>query len=132
MGPSSSTGQERVIVSQLYRSPGICFEEAPHSSGKILHSFRIIPDRGTWTEVQFDQNDLLYVYLDRRRRRRKFLLSTLFRALGYPSDQDIIEMFYKIEDVEIDRLLQMENISQYVLIKDEIDAEKGLVLARSF
>ena len=125
-------GAERVIVSQLHRSPGICFEEAPHSSGKILHSFRIIPDRGTWTEVQFDQNDLLYVYLDRRRRRRKFLLSTLFRALGYPSDQDIIEMFYKIEDVEIDRLLQMENISQYVLIQDEIDAEKGLVLARSF
>ena len=125
-------GAERVIVSQLHRSPGICFEEATHSSGKILHSFRIIPDRGTWTEVQFDQNDLLYVYLDRRRRRRKFLLSTLFRALGYPDDKDILELFYKIEEVDVDRVLQMENISQYVLVEDIINAEKGLVLARSF
>ena len=125
-------GAERVIVSQLHRSPGICFEEATHSSGKILHSFRIIPDRGTWTEVQFDQNDLLYVYLDRRRRRRKFLLSTLFRALGYPDDKDILELFYKIEEVDVDRFLQMENISQYVLVEDIINAEKGLVLARSF
>ena len=62
-------GAERVVVNQLHRSPGICFEEAFHSSGKALHSFRIIPDRGTWIEVQFDQHDLLYVYLDRRRRR---------------------------------------------------------------
>ena len=125
-------GAERVIVSQLHRSPGICFEEAPHTSGKILHSFRIIPDRGTWMEVQYDQNDLLYVYLDRRRRRRKFLLSTLFRALGYPSDQDILELFYTIESIEVDRVLQMENISQFVLVEDIINAEKGLVLARSF
>jgi len=119
-------------VSQLQRSPGICFEEAPHTSGKILHSFRIIPDRGTWMEVQYDQNDLLYVYLDRRRRRRKFLLSTLFRALGYPTDQDILELFYTIESIEVDRVLQMENISKYVLVEDIINAEKGLVLARSF
>ncbi len=83
-------------------------------------------------EVQFDQNDLLYVYLDRRRRRRKFLLSTLFRALGYPTDQNILELFYSIKEVEVDRVLQYENISQYVLVEDIINAEKGLVLARSF
>jgi DNA-directed RNA polymerase subunit beta len=83
-------------------------------------------------EVQYDQNDLLYVYLDRRRRRRKFLLSTLFRALGYPTDQDILELFYTIESIEVDRVLQMENISKYVLVEDIINAEKGLVLARSF
>ncbi|MEC9227517.1 MAG: DNA-directed RNA polymerase subunit beta, partial [Verrucomicrobiota bacterium] len=82
-------GAERVIVSQLHRSPGIAFEESVHTSGKTLHAFRIIPDRGTWLEVQFDQNDLLYVYLDRRRRRRKFLLTTLLRAMGYSSDADI-------------------------------------------
>jgi len=71
-------GAERVVVSQLHRSPGIAFEVTPHPNGKPLHSFRIIPDRGTWLEVQFDNNDLLYVYLDRRRRRRKFLITTIF------------------------------------------------------
>jgi len=76
-------GAERVVVSQLHRSPGICFEVSQHTSGKTLHAFRIIPDRGTWIEVQFDQNDLLWVYLDRRRRRRKFLVTTLLRAFGY-------------------------------------------------
>ena len=65
-----------------------------HTSGKVLHAFRIIPDRGTWLEVQFDQNDLLYVYLDRRRRRRKFLLTTLLRAMGYSSDAEILNLFY--------------------------------------
>ena len=74
-------GAERVVVSQLHRSPGICYEVTPHTNGKLLHSFRVIPDRGTWLEVQFDNNDLLYVYLDRRRRRRKFLITTLLRAL---------------------------------------------------
>ena len=64
-------GAERVVVSQLHRSPGVSFEESTHTSGKTLHGFRIIPDRGTWIEAQFDQHDLLYVYLDRRRRRRK-------------------------------------------------------------
>src|SRR5271157_340286 len=73
-------GAERVVVSQLHRSPGIAFEVTPHPNGKLLHSFRIIPDRGTWLEVQFDNNDLLYVYLDRRRRRRKFLITTLLRT----------------------------------------------------
>ena len=61
-------GAERVIVSQLHRAPGICFEKSVHLNGKILHSIRIIPDRGSWLEVLFDTNDLAYVYLDRRRR----------------------------------------------------------------
>ena len=56
-------GAERVIVSQLHRSPGICFETSEHLNGKLLHSFRIIPDRGSWLEVQFDTNDLLHVCL---------------------------------------------------------------------
>ena len=60
-------GAERVVVSQLHRSPGVSFEESTHTSGKTLHGFRIIPDRGTWIEAQFDQHDLLYVYLLRRR-----------------------------------------------------------------
>ncbi|MCB1087974.1 MAG: DNA-directed RNA polymerase subunit beta, partial [Verrucomicrobiae bacterium] len=55
-------GAERVVVSQLHRSPGVCFETSQHLNGKILYGFRIIPDRGSWLEVQFDTNDLLYVY----------------------------------------------------------------------
>ena len=64
-------GAERVIVSQLHRSPGLAFEATPFN-GKTMHSFRIIPDRGSWYEAQFDTNDLLFVYLDRKKRRRKF------------------------------------------------------------
>src|ERR1700689_2106924 len=94
-------GAERGVVSQLHRSPGIAFEGTPHPNGKLLHSFRIIPDRGTWLEVQFDNNDLLYVYLDRRRRRRKFLITTLLRAIGHSSDIDILNLFYEIKDLKV-------------------------------
>ncbi|MED6327210.1 MAG: DNA-directed RNA polymerase subunit beta, partial [Verrucomicrobiota bacterium] len=58
-------GAERVIVSQLHRSPGVAFEATKHPNGKTLNSFRIIPDRGSWFEAQFDTSDMLYVYLDR-------------------------------------------------------------------
>lgn len=125
-------GAERVIVNQLHRSPGLCFEKAMHTSGKALYSFRIIPDRGTWLEVQFDQNDLLYVYLDRRRRRRKFLITTLLRALGFSSDFEILNLFYDLHDMEVSAALNLENVSNYVLVEDIVDADKGVVLARAF
>ncbi len=125
-------GAERVVVSQLHRSPGIAFEVAPHPNGKLLHSFRIIPDRGTWLETQFDNNDLLYVYLDRRRRRRKFLITTLLRAIGYSADVDILNLFYEIKDLKVTKALDMENVSSLVLVEDAIDAQKGVVLARAF
>lgn len=125
-------GAERVVVSQLHRSPGIAFEVTPHTSGKLLHSFRIIPDRGTWLETQFDQNDLLYVYLDRRRRRRKFLVTTLLRAMGYGSDFEILNFFYDISDLKVADALGMDTVSRLVLVEDLVDAERGAVLARSF
>ena len=125
-------GAERVVVSQLHRSPGIAFEVTPHPNGKPLHSFRIIPDRGTWLEVQFDNNDLLYVYLDRRRRRRKFLITTMLRAIGYSSDIDLLNLFYEIKDLKVSKALDMENVSTLVLVEDAIDAQKGVVLARAF
>ena len=87
-------GAERVIVSQLHRSPGICFEQSVHANGTLLHSFRIIPDRGSWVEVQFDTSDLLNIYLDRKKRRRKFLATTFLRALGYGSDEELLGLFY--------------------------------------
>ena len=132
-------GAERVVVSQLHRSPGVSFEESIHTSGKTLHGFRIIPDRGTWIEAQFDQHDLLYVYLDRRRRRRKFLITTFLRALldsesekDKDSDQKIIELFYEIENLTIDSLLNRENVSNFVLIEPMFDRAKGQVLAKAF
>ena len=130
-------GAERVVVSQLHRSPGVSFEESVHSSGKTLHGFRIIPDRGTWIEAQFDQHDLLYVYLDRRRRRRKFLITTFLRALldsdsDKDSDQKIIELFYDIETLSITDLLKKENVSNYVLVEPMFDRTKGAVLAKAF
>ncbi|MBC9867827.1 MAG: DNA-directed RNA polymerase subunit beta, partial [Opitutae bacterium] len=125
-------GAERVVVSQLHRSPGIAFESSTHTSGKQLNSFRIIPDRGTWLEVQFDINDLLYVFLDRRRRRRKFLITTLLRAMGYGSDVEILSLFYDIRELHLSKAMDMEIVSHYALVEDIIDANQGIVLARAF
>jgi len=123
-------GAERVVVSQLHRSPGICFEQTPHANGKILHSFRIIPDRGSWLEVQFDTNDLLYIYLDRRKRRRKFLATTFLRALGHGSDEEIIKIFYTVEKLELSDKLEDEEINTKVLIHDVRDGD--ITVARAF
>ncbi|MCL4178432.1 MAG: DNA-directed RNA polymerase subunit beta [Verrucomicrobia bacterium] len=124
-------GAERVIVSQLHRSPGLAFEATQHPNGKILHSFRIIPDRGSWYEAQFDTGDLLYVYLDRKKRRRKFLTTTFFRALGYGADADILKLFYDIEELTVKAAENLEDLSNKVLVKDEVD-DKGVVVARAF
>ena len=126
-------GAERAIVSQLHRSPGICFESSVHANGKILHSYRIIPDRGSWLEVSYDTSDLLYVHLDRRKRRRKFLLTTLLRALDYSTDEDIISLFYRIENLKLSEGLEENELSQKVLIKEVRDtANADLVVARAF
>ena len=123
-------GAERVVVSQLHRSPGICFESSLHLNGKVLFSFRIIPDRGSWVEVQFDTNDLLYVYLDRRKRRRKFLATTFLRALGHGSDEEIIKLFYTVENLKLSESLEEEEIATKVLIADVRDGE--ITVARAF
>lgn len=123
-------GAERVVVSQLHRSPGICFESSLHLNGKVLFSFRIIPDRGSWVEVQFDTNDLLYVYLDRRKRRRKFLATTFLRALGYGSDEEILKLFYTIEKLKLSESLEEEEIATKVLTADVRDGE--ITVARAF
>ena len=119
-----------MVVSQLHRSPGICFETSVHLNGKLLHGFRIIPDRGSWIEVQFDTSDLLYVYLDRRKRRRKFLATTFLRALGYPSDEDIIKLFYEVIELDLSENLDEEEISTKVLFEDIRDGE--ITVARAF
>src|SRR5213592_3776099 len=140
-------GAERVIVSQLHRSPGLAFEATQHPNGKMLHSFRIIPDRGSWYEAQFDTSDLLYVYLDRKKRRRKFLTTTFFRALAFldsdekdkkkddktrGTDAEILKMFYEIEELTVREAEKLEDIGNKVLIEDAMDPDKGVVVARAF
>src|SRR5437764_343172 len=123
-------GAERVVVSQLHRSPGIAFESTVHVNGKVLYSFRIIPDRGSWIEVQFDTADLLYIYLDRRKRRRKFLATTFLRALGYGSDEEVIKLFYNIENLKLSEKLDEEKLATKVLTADIRDGE--VTVARAF
>ncbi|OQA57513.1 MAG: DNA-directed RNA polymerase subunit beta [Candidatus Omnitrophica bacterium ADurb.Bin277] len=89
-------GAERVIVSQLHRSPGASLEEAIHPSGKRIYSVRIIPYRGAWLEFESDVNDVLYAYIDRR---RKILATVLLRALGYSSTFDILSELYPVEKI---------------------------------
>ena len=124
-------GAERVVVSQLHRSPGIAFESSVHLNGKVLYSFRIIPDRGSsWLEVQFDTSDLLYIYLDRRKRRRKFLATTFLRAIGYGSDEELVKLFYDIEQLALSDELEDETLATKVLINDVRDGE--ITVARAF
>ncbi len=140
-------GAERVIVSQLHRSPGLAFEATQHPNGKMLHSFRIIPDRGSWYEAQFDTSDLLYVYLDRKKRRRKFLTTTFFRALAFldgdekdrkkddktrGTDAEILKMFYEIEELTVKEAEKLEDIGNKVLIEDAMDETNASVVARAF
>nr|NIS43561.1 DNA-directed RNA polymerase subunit beta [Desulfuromonadales bacterium] len=122
-------GAERVIVSQLHRSPGISFEQAVHTSGKLLYGFRIIPDRGTWLEMQFDQHDLLNIYLDRRHRRRKFLVTTFLRALGYGDDEAILNLFYHVEEAKVREFLDEDEAGTRVPVADVVDPDKELVVA---
>ncbi len=121
-------GAERVIISQLHRSPGICFEKSRHSSGRTLYSYRIIPDRGSWMEVQFDVNDLIYIYLDRRRRRRKFLITTFLRAIGYDTNRDILSTVYDISTESISSLLKKENLADYYVIDDVMNEDEKIIL----
>ena len=125
-------GAERVIVSQLHRSPGICFETSEHANGSWLFSFRIIPDRGSWIEVQFDTSDLLYIYLDRKRRRRKFLASTLLRALGYGADEELLKLYYTIEKLSLRGKFNEEKIADRVLKEDVIDSDSQTLIARKY
>ncbi len=91
-------GAERVIVSQLHRSPGVFFSDETHPNGRRLFRSRIIPYRGSWVEFTTDINNLLYVHIDRK---RKQPATMLLRALGFQSNQEIIELFHTIEEVKI-------------------------------
>ncbi len=91
-------GAERVVVSQLHRSPGVFFSSDVHPNGKNLFSARIIPFRGSWVEFTTDVNDVMFVHIDSR---RKLPVTTFLRALGYSSNEQILKLFYKTETVKL-------------------------------
>ncbi len=127
-------GAERVIVSQLHRSPGLCSEVTEHSNGTKLYSVRIIPDRGSWVELQFDVNDLVWVFLDRRRRSRKFLVTTFMRCLGFSEDRDILSAFYSYKTIPTSgRGSPKKDEAANLYFPDDVrDPQSGVILGRRF
>ncbi|GLI36088.1 DNA-directed RNA polymerase subunit beta [Desulforhabdus amnigena] len=128
-------GTERVIVSQLHRSPGIFFDHdrgKTHSSGKILYSSRIIPLRGSWLDLEFDPKDILYIRIDRR---RKFPVTVLLKALGY-STEELLNYFYPSETIHLGDEMQSEKeLNVDILLgsrapEDILHPESGEVLIK--
>jgi DNA-directed RNA polymerase subunit beta len=114
-------GAERVIVSQLHRSPGVAFAQTVHPNGTPIYSARIIPLRGSWVEFATDINYVMYVYIDRR---KKFPATTLLRALGYQSDEDILNLFDLVETV----IVKKANLEEYLgrmIASDIFDMSTG-------
>lgn len=117
-------GAERIVVSQLHRSPGVFFDELKHPNGTKLFSARIIPLRGSWVEFLTDISDVMYVYIDRR---KKFPVTTLLRAIGYSSDKEVLQLFDLIDEIK----LSDSKIKQFLgrqSIGDVVDRETGEIL----
>jgi DNA-directed RNA polymerase subunit beta len=93
-------GAERVIVSQLHRSPGVFFGQSMHANGTTLYSARIIPFKGSWIEFATDINNVMYAYIDRK---KKLPVTTLLRAIGFESDKDILEIFDLAEEIKVNK-----------------------------
>src|SRR4051812_9773474 len=98
LGTFVINGAERVIVSQLHRSPGVVFEESTHPNGQRLISARIIPFRGSWVEFTVDIHDVIYVHIDKK---KKFPASALLRAFGYGTNSDILRLFFAVRDLDL-------------------------------
>lgn len=93
-------GAERVVVSQLHRSPGVFFGQGQHANGTMLYSARIIPFKGSWIEFSTDINNVMYAYIDRK---KKLPVTTMLRAIGYESDKDILQIFDLCEEVKVNK-----------------------------
>ena len=93
-------GAERVVVSQLHRSPGVFFGQSVHPNGTKIYSARVIPFKGAWMEFATDINNVMYAYIDRK---KKFPVTTLLRAIGYETDKDILELFGMADEVKVDK-----------------------------
>ena len=93
-------GAERVVVSQLHRSPGVFFGQSVHANGTKLYSARIIPFKGSWIEFTTDINNVMYAYIDRK---KKLPVTTLLRAIGFESDKDVLEIFGLADEVKVSK-----------------------------
>ena len=93
-------GAERVVVSQLHRSPGVFFGQGVHANGTVLYSARIIPFKGSWIEFATDINNVMYAYIDRK---KKLPVTTMLRAIGFESDKDILQIFDLCEEVKVNK-----------------------------
>ena len=120
-------GSERVIVSQLHRSPGVFFDEGLHPNGKRIFSARIIPYRGSWVEFDVDMNDIMHVHIDSR---RKLHATALLRALGYSSNEEILEMFYNITTASLVGKKAMDVVGSFAA-ESIIDTETGEVVVKA-
>lgn len=116
-------GAERVIVSQLHRSPGLTYEKERHAKGVDLYSFRIIPYRGSWFEATFDSSDLVYIYIDRKKRRRKILATTFLRTLGLSTDEDIISEFFEVKKSKLKTEKDLNNLIGSILAQSVVKEE---------
>ena len=124
-------GAERVIVSQLHRSPGICSEREIHPNGTPLYAVRIIPDRGSWIEFQFDQDQRIWVFMDRRKKRRKFLASMFLRCLGYGTNREILQNFYTYQMLQTSET-DDSRLKMLVFPEDVRDPKTNALLARRY
>ncbi len=118
-------GAERVVVSQLHRSPGVAFGQTVHPNGTPIYTARIIPFRGSWVEFATDINHVMYIYVDRR---KKFPSTTLLRALGYETDEEILKLFEMIEEITVKELSVHEHNGRLVA-EDVIDTMTGEIFA---
>ncbi|MBU07378.1 MAG: DNA-directed RNA polymerase subunit beta [Gemmatimonadetes bacterium] len=115
-------GAERVVVSQLHRSPGVFFDETMHPNGKRLFSARILPSKGPWLEFSLDINDIMYVHIDRR---RKMPVSLLLRGMGFSKDGEVLALFREEEEIEITD----DALGRYLGAEDVVNKRNGEILA---
>ncbi len=126
-------GAERVIVSQLHRSPGVFFAQSKHTNGTKLYSARIIPFKGSWIEFATDVNNVMYAYIDRK---KKFPVTTLLRAIGYGSDKDILDLFGLSEEIKADEKNLKKSVGRRLAARvlrtwteDFVDEDTGEVVS---
>ncbi|MFN9086537.1 MAG: DNA-directed RNA polymerase subunit beta, partial [Gemmatimonadaceae bacterium] len=129
LGTFVINGAERVIVSQLHRSPGVVFEESTHPNGQRLLSSRIIPFRGSWVEFTVDIHDVIYVHIDKK---KKFPATALLRAFGYGENRDILRLFFAERDLDLTKKRETRNDQREVLgaiIAEDIELEGEVTAA---
>ncbi|MCB0761315.1 MAG: DNA-directed RNA polymerase subunit beta, partial [Flavobacteriales bacterium] len=126
-------GAERVIVSQLHRSPGVFFGQSRHANGTKLYSARIIPFKGSWIEFATDINNVMYAYIDRK---KKLPVTTLLRAIGYESDKEILEIFDLADEVKVSKASLKRSVGRKLAarvlkswVEDFVDEDTGEVVS---